>query len=133
MSVITYLDAGFPEKSLAPTTDARLIFRAFIDKHPGCQETVDWHFGRSGCWNWNVLWLSTDLDHESVKMPVACLPAEPKNEVDPWLALLRGYWEAEKRFNEWEGPNYSEIAATKSAILKPAQINALAAEIWPRD
>ncbi len=131
MSAITYLDAGFPAHSLSCTAPTRLLFRAHIDKVPGCQETLEWHFGRSACQKWNVLWLTTDLAKEAGKMPVACSSVDLENGVTPWIDLLRAYWEAEKCANEWEGPNYSEIAAAKSAILKPAQIAALAATVWP--
>ena len=131
MKVLTYLDKSFPTLSPATKEPLRLVFRAVIYKGPGFDEVLEWFYGPSLCGAWVVLWLKTDWDDESGKMPMACAPADMESISKPWKELLLAYWESEKRVNLWEDPNFSELEKDRSALMKPKEVQALADSIWP--
>lgn len=128
----TYLDASTDATCLTPAGQPELVFAAYIDKGPGFSEEVQWLYGPSKDGELFVLWIESDWmeDPEFARSPIAWVARGEELGEPAWVHLLRAYWQAEKKHNWWEEPNFSEIIASKKSLMSPKQVQQLAYSIW---
>jgi hypothetical protein len=132
MKITTYLDGGSDHVDLECAPRPRLVFRGWCDKGPGMMsESFRYHYGPSICGTVHALWLSSDWNHEALKKSAIAWTKSEKLPDAPWVALLRALWEAEKKINFFDGPNYSEIEGTPRSLMNPREIEDLADSVWP--
>ena len=124
----TYLDDK-TDAELKPSSQSRLLFKAWLSRAPGSTEELGFFAGPSACGTHDVLWL--EIDKAKERYPVAWLPRKALAGPQLWRTLLTAYWEAEKSINDWDEPNFSEILPEKRAALTPRDVNDLAIQIWP--
>lgn len=132
MKITTYLDGVIDQVDLECAPRPRLVFRGWCDKGPGMMsESVRFHYGPSTCGTVHALWLSSDWNREALKKDAIAWTRSEDLPEAPWIDLLRAVWEAERKSNFSEGPNYSEIEPTPRSLMKPKQIEDLADSVWP--
>jgi len=131
----TYLDTKIPDGGLLPAGTPQLVFCAYIDKGPGFSEKVQWLFGPSIGGKLVALWIESDWveNPDFALSPVAWVEMKEKLAEPAWANLLRAYWEAERKHNLWDEPNFSEIINSRNSLMRLREVQELADSIWPPD
>lgn len=132
MRAASYLsDKAIPEVKGLRWKNARLLYRAWLFHHPGFDELIRLYMAKSECGRFVVLLLTTDNQGRNERQEIAW--AESGNVRSKELAkgLIKCFWEDEKAFNEADGPAFSEIIPSKSALLTPSEVCELARTVWP--
>ena len=124
----TYIDSAVGV-DLVPAPRAKLLFKAWLDHGPGHSEEMFFSVGPSKCELYDVLWIKSDW--ADMVSALAWLPKGQLKGSTLFRVPLAGYWRAEKKENEWEEPNYSEIDTDKKSALSAKEVNDLVKQIWP--
>ncbi len=127
-TVVTYVEGD--ASGLEPVPDAKLLFRALLFHRPGFQEELQFFVGPSRCGSYDVLWCNGDGANDRELSAGAWLPKGILIGRPLWEALLVGYWRAQKRADNSDGPNFNKIITDKQAALCSKEVWEIVERIW---
>ena len=130
MAAVSYLsDAKRPQCDPLKKHE-RLIYRAWLAHQPGHDEILRLYIAKSECDRFAVLLLASDWMEKGQREEMVWMEAGNLGSKSLAKALLKCLWEDEKEFNEADGPAFTEIVPSKSALLQPSEITQLAQTVW---
>lgn len=103
----------------------RLLFKAVLSHGPGFSESVEYRVGGSQCGGFDVLWQSADWVDEDDGPRLQALAWMPRHAMKGkglFLALLQALFEASKRHQQADGPNFEEIVRGGKGLLTSGEV-----------
>ncbi len=133
MAAVSYLSDAKRPQCGPLKKHQRLIYRAWLAHQPGHDEIVRLYMAKSVCDRFAVLLIASDWMEKGERNEIVWMEAGNLRSKYLAKALLKCLWEDEKRFNHADGPAFTEILRSKSALLKSSEITELAEAVWHRE
>ena len=125
----TYLEGNVGEYLLPSRT--RLLFEAALTHGPGFSENIEYRIGRTMCDSFDVLWSAGDWDGGGRQLHAsAWLPRHVLKGKSLYLTLLKALFEAEKRGQDAEGPNFDSVSSQKQGLLSSSEVWRIIDEVF---